>query len=160
MAASQRQRLRMSAEEVAAFIEAGRRAQVGTNDARGWPHVVPMSYFVDQGELLFWTDPESRKVRNLRADDRMTCLVEAGDRFEEFRAVQIFGRAKIINDYEQSVAAGKRLLSRYAGGHLQPDHEAYVVVLAHQRVILRLHAERIVSWDHAKGAVDAQSIGS
>jgi hypothetical protein len=90
----------------------------------------------------------------------MTCLVEDGERFEEFRAVQIFGRAEIIDDYEQSVAAGKRLFSRYAGGQLVPEQEEYAAVLAHQRVILRLHAERVVSWDHAKGSVDAGTIGS
>lgn len=150
----------MSAEEVAGFVEAGRRAYVGTNDDQGWPRVVPMSYFLDQGELIFWTDPESRKVRNLRVDDRMTCLVEDGERFEEFRAVQIFGRAEIIDDYEQSVQAGKRLFGRYAEGPLEPGLEAYAAVLAHQRVILRLHAERVVSWDHAKMDVDARTIGS
>jgi PPOX class probable F420-dependent enzyme len=160
MAASERDLLRMSADQVAAFIDGGRRAYLTTNGDDGWPHVVPMSYFVDHGDLLFWTDPGSRKVRNLRSDDRVTCLIESGQRFEEFRAVQIYGRVEIIEDYEKSVEAGKRLFSRYAGVPLDADQEEFTALLAHQRVILRLRAERIVSWDHAKLDVDVRTIGS
>jgi PPOX class probable F420-dependent enzyme len=160
MAASERAILQMNAQEVAAFIAAGRRAYLTTNGPDGWPHVVPMSYFVDEGDMMFWTDPASRKVRNLRDDNRMTCLVESGEQFDEFRAVQLSGRGEIIEDYEQSVAAGVQLFLRYAGGPLNSDQETYAGVLAHQRVVLRFRPERIMSWDHSKAEVDARTIGS
>jgi PPOX class probable F420-dependent enzyme len=150
----------MSTEEVTAFVSAGRRAYLTTNGPDGWPHVVPMSYFVDEGDMVFWTDPGSRKVHNLRADNRATCLIESGEEFNEFRAVQLAGWAEIIDDYEQSVDAGKRLFGRYAGGPPDADQETYAATLAHQRVILRLHAERIVSWDHSKVQLDVRTIGS
>ncbi|MGH9115798.1 MAG: pyridoxamine 5'-phosphate oxidase family protein [Acidimicrobiales bacterium] len=160
MAGSERDLLRMDEQEVVTFLEAGRRAQVSTNGPDGWPHVVPMSYVVLDGDVVLWTDGVSRKVRNLRCDDRMTCLVEKGDTVAEFRAVQIRGTAEIVDDYDRSLETGRALFSRYRGGPLDSQTEDYVRSLAHQRVAVRLHAKGVVSWDHRKMAVDVRTIGS
>ena len=60
----------MSEAEVAAFLEAERRALVATINADGTPHLVPLTYVVLEGRLTFWTDPRSLKVVNLRRDPR------------------------------------------------------------------------------------------
>ena len=92
---SERERLRMSEEEVQALLDECRRAQVGTLNPDGSVHLVPLAFMRFDGQLAFWTDPTSRKVRNLRRDPRITCLIETGGGFEEFRAVQITGRATV-----------------------------------------------------------------
>ncbi|MGH9057744.1 MAG: pyridoxamine 5'-phosphate oxidase family protein [Acidimicrobiales bacterium] len=160
MAGSERDQLRMDEQEVRAFVEEGRRVQVTTNGPDGWPHVVPMSYVVLDGAVVLWTDGNSRKVRNLRDDDRMTCLFERGDDVSEFRAVQLRGNAEIVDDYDRSLDAGRALFSRYSGGPLDSRTEDYVRLLAHQRVAVRLHVQGVVSWDHRKMAVDVRTIGS
>ncbi|HZT65503.1 MAG TPA: pyridoxamine 5'-phosphate oxidase family protein [Acidimicrobiales bacterium] len=157
---SQRNQMRMSEQEVRQLLERGRKAYVTTNGHDGWPHVVPLSYDLLEGDVAFWTDGESRKVRNLRVDDRVTCLVEEGDRLDQFRAVQLLGRAQIIDDYQSSADFGRSLFTRYSDGELDPAAEAYAAVLAHQRVIVRVKAEKVVSWDHRKVMVDLGAIGS
>jgi PPOX class probable F420-dependent enzyme len=144
-----RQLLAMSDEEVVAFLDGERRAHVGTIIADGTPHVVPLSYVVLDGLLAFWTDPRSRKVANLRRDPRMTCLVEAGDHFAEFRAVQLTGRAELGEDPATSERVGLALFER-ANGHLTDDLRTTVASLVDQRVAITLHPVRIVTWDHRK----------
>ena len=149
----------MSNDEVVAFLDGERRAHVATINADGSPHVVPLSYVVIDGLLTFWTDPRSRKVANLRRDARMTCLVEAGDRFEEFRAVQLSGRVELGEDRVTSERVGLALFER-ASGQLTERERAAVAALVDERIALTLHPDRVVTWDHRKVSdLDASKIG-
>lgn len=139
----------MSDEEVASFLDGERKAHVGTINPDGTPHVVPLSYVLVDGLLTFWTDPRSKKVANLRRDPRLTCLVEAGAHFAEFRAVQISGRAELGEGRDASMRAGLALFER-ARGRLDDELRATVSALADERVAVTLHPERIVTWDHRK----------
>jgi nitroimidazol reductase NimA-like FMN-containing flavoprotein (pyridoxamine 5'-phosphate oxidase superfamily) len=113
-------------------------------------HLVPMSYFLRDGRIALWTDPKSRKIANLRADARITCLFDAGSEFAEFRAVQVVGRADVIGDYVSSRRAGEDLFSRSSGEPLSDDVLAYVATLAHERAVVVVEPARVVSWDHRK----------
>src|SRR3954469_2977608 len=141
--------MRMTPAEVDEFLAGERRAHVATINPDGTPHVVPLSYVVIDGRVTFWTDPRSKKVANLRRDPRLTCLVEAGTHFAEFRAVQITGRVVLGEDHESSMRAGLALLAR-ASGQLDDEMRATVAALADERVAVTLHPERVVTWDHRK----------
>jgi PPOX class probable F420-dependent enzyme len=152
----------MSDDEVAAFLAAGRRVQVATLDPTGRVDLVPMSYLLWPDRLALWTDPDSQKVRNLRRNPEIACLVEAGDRFEEFRAVQIRGKAELIDDVDACRQAGELLLARSlpGRGELTDELRAAAAALAPQRVLVVVHAERIVSWDHRKlGGIRPSDVG-
>jgi PPOX class probable F420-dependent enzyme len=146
---SQRDLMAMSEDEIAAFLSEKRRAHVGTINADGSPHLVPMSYVLIDGLLTIWTDPRSRKVRNLRRDPRMTCLVEDGATFAEMRAVQLSGHVEITPDADGSLRVGLALFER-AAGSLDDDLRATVAGLVPERVGVTVHPERVVSWDHRK----------
>lgn len=146
---SQRELMAMSEDEVAAFLAEQRRADFGTINADGTPHLVPMSFVVIDGLLTVWTDPRSRKVANLRRDPRMTCLVEDGATFAEMRAVQLSGHATITTDAESSDRVGLALFERSAG-RLDDDLRAAVAALVPDRVGVTVHPARVVSWDHRK----------
>jgi PPOX class probable F420-dependent enzyme len=141
--------LSMSDDDVATFLEGERRAHVATINVDGTPHVVPLSYVLIDGLLTFWTDPRSRKVANLRRDPRMSCLVEAGEHFAEFRAVQLNGRAELYEDPASSERVGLALFGR-AHGHLTDDLRHSVAALVDKRIGVALHPDRVVTWDHRK----------
>jgi len=147
---SQRSQMAMTDDEVAAFIEGGRRAHVATIDPDGMPHVVPLSYVVIDGRVTLWTDPASRKVHNLRRDPRVTCLIEEGSHFAEFRAVQMKGRAEVADDPDEVLSAGLALFARARGGNLTDEVKAAVQELVPQRVAVTIVPEQVVSWDHRK----------
>src|SRR5262245_33944663 len=150
----------MSDEEVAAFLQRCWRGQLATIDTDGTPHVVPMSYVVLDDCITVWTDPQSRKVTNLRRDPRVTCLVEEGNVFAEFRAVQLSGRGAVHDDPETSRRVGLALFER-SSGELDDAVRATVAGLVPTRVAVTVHAERVVSWDHGKlPGVRPDEIGS
>lgn len=146
---SDRERLRMTDDEVAAFLGEHRRVQIATTDPDGWPHLVPLTYTFLDDRMALWTDGRSRKVTNLRRDDRLTCVVEAGDRFDEYRAVQIRGRAEIIDDLATSERVGVSLYER-AVSPLPPPIRDQAIAMAPQRVVVVVHPVKVVSWDHRK----------
>src|SRR5262245_14435807 len=125
--------MRMTPAEVAAFLADERRAHLATINPDGTPHVVPLSYVVLDGRVTFWTDPQSRKVANLRRDPRLTCLVEAGLELAEFRAVQLAGRAELGADADSSRRTGLALFQR-AAGELTDDLRAAVEGMVADRV--------------------------
>ena len=146
---SQRELMAMSDDEVLAFLSEKRRAHVGTINADGTPHLVPMSYVLIDGRLTIWTDPRSRKVVNLRRDPRMTCLVEDGATFAEMRAVQLSGRPRSPPTLMAHSGSAWRCFER-AAGYLDDDLRATVAALVPERVGITVRPERVVSWDHRK----------
>ncbi len=143
-----RDAMRMTDDEIETFLAAGRQAQVATLDADGLIDLVPMSYLFWSGRLALWTDPASRKVGNLRRNPYVTCLVEAGDRFEDFRAVQLRGRAELIDDVESSRTAGELLFARYGAEPLTDEARSAAAARAPPPVVVVVHPHRVVSWDH------------
>ncbi len=146
-----RELLAMTDDEVAAFLDEGRRVQVATINPDGTPHLVPLSYVVLDGRLTLWTDHRSRKVMNLRRDPRLTCLVEQGSGFPDFRAVQISGRAELVDDADASLHAGAALFERYGPAGSDPERlRAAAAELVSERVAIVVTPERVVTWDHRK----------
>ena len=79
----------------------------------------------------------------------MTCLVEAGEHFAEFRAVQLSGRAELDDDRTGSERVGLALFER-ARGPLTAELRDAVAALVDERVAVALRPSRVVTWDHRK----------
>ena len=139
----------MTEAESAAFLAAGRTIQLATIDRDGRPHLVPMWYAVVDGRLAMWSYAKSQKVLNLRRDPRLTCLVEAGDRYDELRGVSVRGRAKIESDPAVVQRVGEAIYERHRGP-LTDEARAGVAHEGRKRVAIFVEPERVVSWDHAK----------
>ncbi len=139
----------MSDEEIRAFLQEQRTLQIATIDHDGWPHLVAMWYVVINGQVVFWTYAKSQKIVNLRRDDRLTCLIETGERYSELRGVQIKGRAIISNDYETVLRIGAVIWERY-NGSLNDASRQMVAAQAAKRVLVFVEPVEVVSWDHRK----------
>lgn len=146
---NRRDLIRMNDEEIRAFLEGQRTVQIATNDHDGWPHLVAMWYVLINDQIVFWTYAKSQKAANLRRDDKLTCLVEAGERYEELRGVQIKGRAIINDDHETVQRIGEVIYERYTGP-LNDTTRQMVVAQAAKRVVVFVEPKEIVSWDHRK----------
>jgi PPOX class probable F420-dependent enzyme len=146
---SRRDLMRMNDEEIWAFLEEQRILQVATNDHDGWPHLIAMWYVLINDQIAFWTYAKSQKVVNLRRDNRLTCLVEAGELYDELRGVQIKGRAIISDDRETVQRIGEVIVERYYGS-LNVNTRGMAEAQAAKRVIVFVKPVEIVSWDHRK----------
>jgi PPOX class probable F420-dependent enzyme len=146
---SRRDQIRMSDEEIRSFLQEQRTLQVATIDHDGWPHLIAMWYVLINDQIVFWTYAKSQKAINLRRDDRLTCLVETGVRYDELRGVQIKGRAIIKDDRETVQRIGEAIFERNTGP-LNENTRLLVAAQAAKRVLVFVEPVEIVSWDHRK----------
>ena len=86
MPSTGRRASRMTEDESWALVAEQRKLQVATIGRDGRPHLATLFHTVLDGRLAFWTYAKSQKIRNLDRDPRLTCLVEAGDEYEQLRA--------------------------------------------------------------------------
>ena len=146
---NRRDQIRMNDEEIRAFLEEQRKLQVATIDHDGWPHLVAMWYVLINDEVVFWTYARSQKAVNLRRDPRLTCLVEAGERYEELQGVQIKGQAVINDDRATVQRIGEAIWERYTGP-LNENTRQMVTAQAAKRVLIFVKPVEVISWDHRK----------
>lgn len=146
---SRRDLIRMGDEEIRAFLQEQRTLQVATIDHDGWPHLIAMWYALINDQIVFWTYAKSQKAVNLRRDNRLTCLVETGVRYDELRGVQVKGRASINDNPESVQRIGEIIFERYTGP-LNENTRQLVAAQAPKRVVIFVEPVEIVSWDHRK----------
>jgi PPOX class probable F420-dependent enzyme len=144
--ASRRDQIRMSDDQVRAFLEEQLVMTVATIGPHGRPHLMPLWYVPEGGELVGWTYAKSQKAKNLERDPHATVQVENGVRYEELRGVMMECDVTLDRDAKPY---GLRLFGRYAG-ELDHDVETLVEQQAAKRVGLRFTPTRTVSWDHSK----------
>jgi hypothetical protein len=151
---SRRDQIRMSDEEVLAFLGEERTVICATNGRRGWPHLMPLWYVVrptgDGGaaQVWAWTFAKSQKVRNLERDARATLQVEAGASYEELRGVMLECDVVVHRDVERIREFGLELFERYGG--VNDDVRAMIDQQAPKRVALQFVERERATWDHRK----------
>lgn len=146
---NRRKLIAMSDEEIQAFLQEQRTLQVATIGRDGYPHLVAMWYVLFEQKIAFWTYTRSQKAVNLRRDPRLTCLVEAGERYDELRGTQIKGQALIVDEREAVQRFGEAIMERYTGP-LNENTRAMVTAQAAKRIVVVVNPVEIVSWDHRK----------
>ena len=149
--ASGRDAVRMTDEELAEFLDTNMKVQVATVGPDGAPHLTTLFYVMVDGRMFFWTYGRSQKIKNLRRDARITCLVEDGEDYFELRGATITGKAELLEDYEQLKDLGGRVARRMAGGADLGDFGDQIVARqAEKRVGVFVDPVRIATWDHRK----------
>ncbi|PZC43936.1 MAG: Nitroimidazol reductase NimA, pyridoxamine 5'-phosphate oxidase superfamily [Chloroflexi bacterium] len=150
--ANARSRIQLTEDEQRELIEDARILQIASIDPDGRPHLLPMWFvFDDQGAIAFTTYGSSQKVKDLERDPRITALAETGDAYDQVRGLSIDGRAAIVRD-PHVTARALQLVGAPYGDRPRPDPnpEAEPPPAADKRVTVRIHPERVRSWDHRK----------
>ena len=149
MGTKQRDVIRMTQQEIDEFLLGRHTMSLATINHDATVHLVAMWYGFLEGSVAIETKTKSQKVRNLRRDPRMTCMVEAGDTYEELRGVELVGTSEIVEDPERMWEMGVNLFERYQGTYTE-EMRPFVEAMLHKRVVVKLHVDRVVSWDHRK----------
>ena len=147
MASNRRKEIQLSPDEQAAFFRERKKGALGTIDKDGFPHVVAMNYFAQDGAFYMTSYGKAQKVVNVRRNPKVALMIEAGDEYAELRGVMIRGRCEILED-EASVRAAfeGRTAAQANASPVQPG----ALDSAPKRVVLKIVPEKVVSWDHRK----------
>lgn len=151
---SRRDQIRMSDDELQAFLhEPGQVLNVASIGPRGDIDLVAMWYgFTADGSVGFTTFGKSQKIVNWRRDPRFTGLVETGDRYEELRGAELVGTVELVEDEEEKLVILRSVGERYPQGPAVAgsDPEAGRRRMVSKRIGVKLHVERVITWDHTK----------
>ena len=147
--------VRMSDDEVDAFLRGARKVQVATLGQDGTPHLTTLFHVVDdRGRIAFWTYARSQKIRNLERDPRISLLVEDGEDYFELRGVSVRGTAEVVRDLDPVREVGTAVALRMIGADtpeaLGDVGVAEVERQAAKRVAVVVTPDHTASWDHRK----------
>ena len=121
-------------EEARALLAGPNIAHIATLLPDGGPHSVPVMIDIEGEYLAFFTSPNSRKGRNLAADNRVA--ISVADRDNLVRSVLVRGRVvkRIGGDAGWEIV--DRIFAKYTGGPYpqREDREAFLVEPAHVSV--------------------------
>ena len=149
MGKNQRSQIEMAAEEVDRFLHQSRTCTMATVGPGGTPHLVAMWYAWLDGQVWLESKAKAQKIVNLRRDDRLVVMVEAGNTYETLRGVSLEGRGIIVEDPDEIWRVGVDVWERYTGPYSE-EVRPFVEAMLHKRVAVRLEVERTRTWDHRK----------
>ncbi|MDN0198171.1 PPOX class F420-dependent oxidoreductase [Streptomyces sp. S.PNR 29] len=105
---------RMTDEQWRAFVSQGTRTgKLSTVRADGSPHVTPVWFLLDGDDVVFNTEKDGVKGRNLVRDGRFALCVDE-DR-PPYAFVLLQGSAEISEDPDETLRWAGRLGARYMG---------------------------------------------
>jgi PPOX class probable F420-dependent enzyme len=124
--------------EAEAFLEGVHFAKIATVMRDGSPHVTPIWYMLDKGELIVNTTTDRVKFRNIRRDPRVSFLIDDG-----YPYLLINGRARIATERDPKKDI-ETLAVRYLGEE-KGKKDARDRYWKMDRVSLEILPEKIIS---------------
>lgn len=145
--------VRMDADEVRSFLARGHTGILTTLGADGWAVPLPVWFVHLDGAVHVRTPAASHKVARVARDDRVTFLVEEGQRWEELRAVLVKGRARRVDDELTLASVEDALDAKYRD--FRPDRDTLPGGTRRHygrgSVVLRIDPiDEATSWDNRK----------
>ncbi|MBB4906548.1 pyridoxamine 5'-phosphate oxidase family protein [Actinophytocola algeriensis] len=148
---SRRGQVQMTPEEIEAFLQEGKTANIATIGPNGRPHLTAL-WYVPRGDVIeTWTYAKSQKALNLQRLPQATILVETGDSYEKLRGVSMECDVELVTNTEKITMIGQQLMHRYSPNpQVATAGSQFVRLQAPKRVGLVCRPTKIVSWDHGK----------
>ncbi|GAA3032570.1 PPOX class F420-dependent oxidoreductase [Kitasatospora albolonga] len=132
----------MTEPEWRAFLSAGTRTgKLATVRADGSPHVAPVWFLLEGGELILNTGAETVKGRNLARDGRVVVCVD--DDRPPFDFVTVRGRAQLSEDLDEVRYWAGRIAARYMGEERAEEYGARNGVPG--ELLVRIAIEKVVA---------------
>jgi PPOX class probable F420-dependent enzyme len=120
--------------DVADLFTGANYGSVATVMPDGSPHTVTVWLGVEDGRVVFFTQPTSRKARNLEHDPRVAITIT--DRANPYRTAWVRGRMVATREGEPALAVIDRLSDKYTGKpfpmrsgvvyEIEPDRTGYM----------------------------------
>lgn len=126
-------------------LEAEQVAWLGTIGRDGYPHAVPIWFLWQDGRALIMSEPETAKVRNIRANDRVLLHLEAGADGEQLNVL----RGVATLSPEPSTAWLPRIGGAYTAKYdawLQRLNLTTETMAERYSVLIEVTPHRLIAW--------------
>lgn len=134
----------MTREEALDFLSEGTRTgKIATVRDDGSPHVVPIWFVIDEGDIVFTTWHESVKLKNLASNSRAALVADLEEPPYAFVAVE--GRVSVSDDLAELKDYATRIGARYMGEERAEEFGERNGVPG--EVVVRLHIDKVIAKD-------------
>jgi PPOX class probable F420-dependent enzyme len=138
----------MTDQQAMEFLATGTRTgKVATTRADGRPHVAPIWFVVDGGDLVFMTGAETLKGKTLLRDPRAALVVDLEE--PPYAFVLLEGTVKLSTDLEEMLPFSIAIAERYVGADQAEDFGRRNAVEG--ELLVRLHPDKIIAVDDLTG---------
>jgi len=134
----------MTKGEMEEFLSEGHIARISTVRRDGSPHVTPVWFLWEDGEVIIITYRDSVKVKNIRRDNRVAIVVDTAD---PGKGVIIEGEAGISGDNVREMT--RKISAKYMKAEELDDYVESV--LKTPMLVIRVSPKKIITWDYSKG---------
>jgi nitroimidazol reductase NimA-like FMN-containing flavoprotein (pyridoxamine 5'-phosphate oxidase superfamily) len=125
----------------AAFVAGARTGALATTYPDGRPHVVPISPVLDLDRLVFATEADTQKVRNIEADPSVAISFdEYHEDWSQLRQVIVHGQGYLVEAGFEFERDRSLLYEKF------PQYESEAPIEEGSSVIVEVRVERVVSW--------------
>jgi PPOX class probable F420-dependent enzyme len=125
----------------AAFVEVQRVAYLATVYADGRPHVVPVSAVLDLNRLVFASERDTQKIRNMQGDPSVSVgCDEYHEDWNELKQVLLHGQAYLVESGPEFERDRGLLYAKF------PQYEEMAPIEPETSVIVEVRVDRVVSW--------------
>ena len=120
-------------------------AWIGTTGRDGYPHAVPVWFLWNDGRALVLSEPDTAKVRNLRADARVVLHLEAGGDHEQLTVLRGAAAISPSPSVEWLESIGDEYAEKYRGG-LAGVKMSMAEMAMRYSVVLEVTPLQLIAW--------------
>lgn len=119
----------LTLEESEQILREARTAMLGLSGDDGYPYVVPVNYAYVDGKIYFHGAKTGHKIDAIMRNDKVSlCVVQHDELVPEelttyFRSVTVFGRARILENDAEKLAAAQKFGMRFYPDKDKVDNE-------------------------------------
>lgn len=143
-----RKDLRLTPEELEAFLHASRWGRLATANRAGEPHITPLGYVYCQGKIYFHALKKGRRARDLEENPKVAFLVDdgvgPGDTYMKRRGAILYGTCVLADDdpilRNEAIYEYMRAMEAKTVDEIQRRSHSWY----------RIDVERTSSWDFRK----------
>lgn len=122
------------------FLISQRVARIATITGRGIAHVVPICYAIDDKDIYFATDLESKKIRNMALNKKVSIIIDDySEDWSRLKGLLIYGEAEILKNNEDYRLGRDLLYKKY------PQYKDFPIEEGNTAVI-RVKPFKVISW--------------
>ena len=124
-------------------------AKLATTNGDGTIRITPLTYAVDEGDIIFSTWKNSDAVRNTLRGGAASVLIDKAD--QPYAGVHYTGQARVLDDDITAEQYGD-WFQRYVGDR-EEAVESYKFLVGlgiGERAFIRFHPTKTLTWDFTK----------
>ena len=131
----------MTPEEMNAYLDETHIAHLATLKRDGSPHLTPLWYQYDNGNLYMITEGSLLKARNIKRDSRVAVSISNDQ--EPYKYVLMEGNAEVSNRDVEKITHS--VCTRYSGQE-EGSKLAEAIMDGGRTVVLIVHPTKIITW--------------